>query len=189
MAESEYWYNYYRQKYYDSCSEINNCDHHIYNLKNGRRQVVNKINQLKTDIRNTQEALSSLEAVIKKEGSISSKLAVVAEKTNQTAVNFSGMVKASDIQSKNIADVYGDEAAKTRNTLNNVWSILGSKKSNLNTSLSNLQADLNRADSDLQNIDSDMKRISADMSYWKQQKTSNYYNMEYYRRKMLQEAW
>ncbi len=188
MNESEYRYKQYRQKYYDSCNEISNCDYHIYNLKNERRQMVNRINQLNTDIRNTQDALEGLDAVIRREGSLNDKLRDVADKTNQAAANFSGMVHASDVKSKNIIDVYGDETAKTQTTLNNVWDTLKSRKNNLNTRLAGLQAELNRTRSELQDADNRIRGLNSDMSYWKRQKSSNYYNMEYYRRKMLQEA-
>lgn len=188
MADNEYWYNYYRQKYYDSCTEISNCDNRAYNLKNQRQQAVNRINQLNTDISNTQTALEGVTAVIKSEGSLNNKLATVAQKTSQASVNFSGMVNSSDVKSKSLTDVYSDETTKTRNTLNNVLSTLKSRKTSLSTKLSNLKSALNRTNSELQNIDSDIRRVNSDMSYWRQQKSSNYYNMEYYRRKMLQEA-
>lgn len=189
MSENEYQYKYYRQKYYDSCSEINGCEQRIYHLENERRQTVSRINQLRTDIRNTQTAAENLEVISKQEGDLNSRLSAVADRTDQAAVNFRKMAEASHIRSKNIADVYGDETAKTRNTLNSVWSTLTAKKNNLNTKLSSQQSDLKRADSQLQQIDSSIQGAKSDMSYWKQQKTNNYYNMEYYRKKMMQEEY
>lgn len=189
MSDSEYYYNYYRQRYYDSCSQISNCEHQIYNFKNQRQQVVNKINQLHKDIRDTQAALDGLNAVVQREGSLNSKLTVVENKTGQAASNFSGMVKASNIISKSITDVFGSETAKTKSALNRIWNTIKLKKNSLNTKLSNLQADLKQANNNLQNIDSNIRQSNSNLSYWKQKKSNNYYNMEYYRRQMMQAAW
>ena len=188
MADNEYWYNYYRSKYTGSCNEINNCDNRIYNLNNQRKQTVNRINQLKTDIKNTQTALDGVTAIIKSEEPLNNKLVTVTNKTSQASVNFSGMVISSDVKSKDLIDVYSAETTKTKNTLDSVLSTLKTRKNELSTKLSNLQSDLNRANSELENIDSNIRKTNSDLSYWKQQKTSNYYNMEDYRRKMMQDA-
>ncbi len=153
MSDSQYLYNYYRQRYYNSCSEINSCEHQIYNLNNERRRVVDRINQLNRDIRETRSALDSLKAVAQRESSLTSRLSAVSGKTGQAAANFSGMVHASDIVSKDITEVFGSETTKTKNALNGVWNTLKSKKSSVDTKLSGLQNDLNQANSNLKNID------------------------------------
>lgn len=90
MADNEYWYRYYRQKYYDSCSEISSCDNRIYNLNNQRNQIVNMINQVKTEINNTRRAIDDITEAIKCEESLNNKLSVVENKTSQASVNFIG---------------------------------------------------------------------------------------------------
>lgn len=119
---------------------------------------------------------------------MNSRLAAVSGKTGQAADNFREMVHASEIVSKNITEVFGSETTKTKNALNGVWNTLKSKKSSVDTKLSGLQNDLNQANSNLQNIDGSIRQTNSSLSYWRQQKSSNYYNMEYYRRKMMQEA-
>lgn len=188
MTDNEYWYKYYLQKYNDSCYEIYDCDYRIYNLKNQRQQKVNLINKLKTEMQNTQTAFDGVGSILKSEEKLNNCLVDVANKTSQASVNFTNMVNSSDVKSKSLTDVYSDETTKTKNVLNNVLSKLKLRKNNLRAKLSNLQTELNHANGDLQSIDSDIRRISSDMSYWKQQKTNNYYNMEYYRRKMMQEV-
>lgn len=189
MSDSEYYYNYFRRKYYDSCNQINNCQHQIYNLNNQRPRVVNRINQLNAEIRNVQFAISGLHNSILREGSINSKLTAVANKTTQASDNFREMVRIGGINNKNLTDVFSSETAKTKNALNRVWNTLKSKKNILNAKLTNLQAELRRANSNLQNIDSSKRQYNANLSYWRGQKNNNYYNMEYYRRKMMQEAY
>lgn len=188
MADAEYWYNYYRQRYYSSCTEINSCEYEIYNLKNERQKTVNIVNQLGTDIKNTQIAYDGLEETLKGEENINNGLNDVINKTSQASFNFSSMVEFSDNRIKNLTDVYSNEIRNTKNTLNNVISTVKARKNSLSTKLSDLQNDLNRANAEIQRIDSDIKRLNSDIVYWKQQKTSNYYNMEYYRRKMIQDV-
>lgn len=188
MADNEYWYRYYRQKYYNSCSEISNCDNRIYNLNNQRNQTVNMINQLRAEIYKTQLAIDDITQAINCEASLNSKLAIVESKTSQAAENFTGMVKSSSVNSKDLNDVYSNETAETKRTLNNVLGTLRTEKNNLNSKITDLQTNLNRLNGDLQSIDSDIRITNSDLLYWKQQKTSNYYNMEYYRRKAMQEA-
>lgn len=98
------------------------------------------------------------------------------------------MVEFSDNRIKNLTDVYSDETAKTKSIQNNVISTIKDRKNILSIKLSDLQNDLNRANAEIQRIDSDIKRLNSDIVYWKQQKTSTYYNMEYYRRKMMQDV-
>lgn len=189
MSDSEYYYNYFRQKYYDSCNQINNCQHQIYNLRNQRPQVVNRINQLNADIRNVQFAINGLHNAILREGSINNKLTAVVNKTEQAAANFREMVRASSINSKNLTDVFSSETAKTKNEINRVWNTLKSKKKSLDTRLSYLQAELRQKINKLQDIDRSIRQWNSNLSYWSGQKSSNYYNMEYYRGKMMQEAY
>lgn len=188
MSDNEYWYKYYRQKYYDSCYEINNCNNRIYNLKNQRPQKVNTINKLNVDINNTQTALENLEEILKSETSFNTKLVAVENKTRDASVNFTGMVNSSNVKSKNLSEIYSEETTQTKNKLNNILSIFKTKKYNLSTRLNELRSNLSRANSDLQGIDSGIRKANSDISYWKQQKNSNNYNMEYYRRKMMQEV-
>lgn len=83
MADAEYWYNYYRQRYYSSCTEINSCEYDIYNIKIQRQKTVNTVNQLGTEIKNTQIAYDGLEKSLKREESLNNRFNDVANKTSQ----------------------------------------------------------------------------------------------------------
>lgn len=178
--EDNDWYEYYKSKYSDSCTEISNCKSRISSLQDQRRQIVNRINQLKTDIKNTQTALDGVTEIIKSEGSLNDKLVAVSSKTEQASENFIQMVDSSEVISKDLTDVYSVETTNTKKTINSVISSLNTSKGILTEKLTNLKNDLNQANISLQNIDNDISRENSNLSDLKTQKTNNYYNMEYY---------
>ncbi len=70
MSENEYWYKYYKQKYYDAIYEVNRAENSVYNSRRQRQQTVNQINDLKSKIRNTQQAFDDIQNVIKSENAL-----------------------------------------------------------------------------------------------------------------------
>lgn len=189
MSDSEYYFNYFRQKYNDSCYQINNCQNQIYNLRNQRPQVVNRINQLNTDIRNVQFAINGLHNAILREGSVNSKLTAVVNKTEQAAGDFREMVVLDGANGKDISDVFSQETTQTKNTINNVWVTLKRKKKSLDLRLSYLQDDLRQRINKLQEIDRNVAQLNYNLSGLTAQKNNNYYCMEYYRRRKNQEIY
>jgi chromosome segregation ATPase len=187
MTNNEYCYNVYKGKYYESCSEISSCENRIYNLNNQRKQKINQINQLKTDITNTQKALDGFASILKNENSLNNKMVAVGNKTGEASANFSSMV-TGDTKAKSLIDVYGDETAKTRTALANVLNTLETRKNMLSAKLSDLKNQLKSANADLQDIDNQIRTANSDSAFWQGQKNHSSYYMEYYRKKMIKDA-
>ncbi len=183
----EYYYNNARSRYYNACSEVNSCRNRISGLNVQKQKTISTINQLKTDIKNTQNALDGIIQTIKSEEGLNRKLTDVSTKTNQASVNFSGMVHSSSVNSKNLTDVYGDETSKTKTALNSILNTLKAKKTYLSNKLSDLQNQLSRENANLENIKNQIRTIESNLQSWSSTQRSAGYDMEYYRRKM-QEA-
>ncbi len=173
-----------RNRYYNACSEINGCENRVYDLKNQRRNTVNRINRLKADTRNTQTALNEMAHVLKSEDSLNRSLSAVADKTSQAAVNFSTMVAASDVKSRDLTNVYGNEAARTKTELENILSTLKTRQKGLEDRLADLQNQLNSAKSELDDIDAQIRATESERRSWESVRRSAANDMEYYRRKM-----
>lgn len=184
MSDNEYWYNYYRQKYYDSCTNVRICENNIYSLRSQRSQTVNRVNQLNADIKNINDVISDITKVINCEENLNTKIADVANKTNEASLNFSGMVSSSDVNNKSLNDVYSAELTTTKNTLTNVMNTVKSKKNSLVQTLSSYQTSLNQANNSLESLDNSIRNENSNLGYWKQERTNCYYNMEYYKRKI-----
>lgn len=185
MEDYEYYYHYYREKYYNACAEISSCDRQIYNLRQRRDNVSRAINALNAKIRNMERAEKRLEEVIRCETPVNAKITTVSNKTQQAAVNYSGMVSSSNVVNKDLNAVYGDEISATKTTISNVFAVVKVKKNNLTSDLSDLRRELRNKQQELDNINSQIRSQQSNRDYWTRQKTSHYYNMEYYRRKML----
>jgi predicted nucleic acid-binding Zn-ribbon protein len=187
-TDYEYYYNNARSRYSNACSEINSCENRVNDLEDQRKQKINLINKLKTDIKDTQTALDGMIGIIKSDESLNSKIVEVSGKTDRASANYGGMVNSSDVTNRNLTDVYSDETAKTKTTLNKVLTSLKAKKTNLETKLADLKNQLKRAESDLQDIENRIKSTQANIQELKSRKSSASYDMEYYRRKMSEEA-
>jgi len=177
-------YNNARNRYYNACSEINRCENRINELRNQRTQKINQINQLKTDIRNHEQALDGVTQIIRREESVNAKILDVNNKTSQAATNYIGMVTSSDAPSKNLSDVYNNETTTTRRTVNSIFENLKSRKSNLETKIADLKSRLRAAESDLQDIENRIRSTESDLQSWRRNKTNASIDMEYYRRRM-----
>ena len=183
----EYYYNNARNRYYNACSEINSCQNKLNDLRIQQQNTVNRINQLKTDIKDHENAYEQMVQVVWHEDGLNSKLAAVMNKTDDASANFIGMAVSSNVVSKNLTQVYGDETARTKSTLSDVMSTLNTRKNTLNAKISDLNSQLRAAENQLQNIKSQISSTQADLAEWRRIKTNASYDMEYYRRKM-QEA-
>ena len=173
-----------RSRYYNACSEINSCQNRLVELKNKRQQKIKQINQLKTDIKNHQEALASVTQILKSETPLNTKLSGIVNKTGNAAANYISMVNASNVVSKDISDVYNNEMTTTKNTLRSIIDNLTAKKNELNTKILDLQAQLRRAETELEDIENKIRSTEASLQDWRRAKSNASIDMEYYSRKM-----
>ena len=187
-VDYEYYYNNAKRRYSDACSQINACENKLNDLRSQRQQKINQINQLKTDIKNHQQALEGMTQIIKSDESLNKKIVDINNKTSQAAENFTGMISASNVSNKNLSDVYNDEATKTKQTLSNILQTLKTKKTNLDTKIADFSNQLRRAESELQDIENRIKNTESELSSWKTQKTNASLDMEYYKKKMNEAA-
>lgn len=81
---------------------------------------------------------------------------------------------------------YGDETARTKSTLTDVMSALNTRKNAVNAKISDLNSQLRAAENELQNIKNQISSTQADLAEWQRIRTNASYDMEYYRRKMLE---
>jgi len=66
-VDYSYLYQRAKSRYYEACAEITSCQNKIDDLKKQQQQKINLINQLKTDIKNHEEALDKVKEIIKSE--------------------------------------------------------------------------------------------------------------------------
>ena len=180
----EYYYNNARSRYYNACSEINSCVNRINALNSQKWQKINYINQLKTDIKNYQEAFNEIEQILKNEEILNQKLLKISNATDQATVNYNNMISSDNIVKKNLNDIYSEEALNTKQTLNSILNTLRIEKNNLSAKIAELQAQLSRAESELSDIASGIRSAEGNKQDWNSVKSSASYDMEYYRRKM-----
>lgn len=180
----EYYYNNARSRYYDACSGISGCERRISDLEGQRQQKTNLINKLKTDIKNNEEALEGINQIIKSNDDLNSRLVKITSKTTDAAENFKGMIRASDVVSKDLGEVYSGEMATTKRTLVTVFENLNTKKSAVSNRIADLKNQLRKAESELQDVKGRIKSTQKDLGSCKAMRTSASYDMEYYRRKM-----
>ncbi len=180
----EYYYNNARNRYYDASAEITSCENRINDLRHQRQQKVNQINQLRTDIKNHQDALANITQISQSSQILHRKLLYINNKTSEASMNFSGMLSSSSEPSKNLDDVYGEEMSNTRHALNGILDSLNAKKNTLNSQIADLQSQLRQAEWDLQDIDNDARATQTRLQESKSRRSNASYDMEYYRRKM-----
>ena len=180
----EYYYNNARTRYYNACTEITNCENRLGGLNTQRQQKINQINQLNTEIKNGQDALEGVGQTIQSEEGLHDKILGVTNKTSEAAANYCGMIEASDVTSKNLDEVYGDETTNTKRTLDSILESLKTKKGTLETEIEELQSQLRTAEADLLDIDNKISSTQTSIQDWIRARSSASIDMEYYYRKM-----
>ena len=72
--DQEYYYNNAKSRYYNACSEITSCENRINELKSQQQQKIARINQLKTDHKNNQDAFEGMGLIIKSDENLNKKI-------------------------------------------------------------------------------------------------------------------
>lgn len=176
-----------RSRYEDACVGINNCNRRICDLENQRRNKINQINQLNTDIKNTQTALSGVQGLVKGEEALHRTVTAVSNTTREASENFRRMVEASNVSSKDLSVVYGDEMSKTRATVEDIMSTLKAKQAELTNKLNDLKMRLTVAKSELQSIENQLRTEKSNLQSLETAKRNAANDMEYYSRKIQEE--
>ena len=189
IMDYEYYYNNAKRRYYNACSEINYCENRINELNRQKWCKLNEINQINSQIRNVEQALSGIEQMVKKDAGLSQSFLKITNTTNEAANNYMRMISSDNISNKNLNDVYRNETNSTKKILEGIFETLRNKKNALNTRISELKSELQRANNEYQSFDSSIRATEADKQDWKSVKRSAAYDMEYYRRKMQEVAW
>ena len=91
----EYYYYESRNRYYNACSEVNNCENRANELRSERQQKISYINQLKADLRKHQNASSDLNTAINKDSELQSDLSKITSNINLASENFGSMASSS----------------------------------------------------------------------------------------------
>jgi chromosome segregation ATPase len=185
-VDYSYLYERAKSRYYEACSEITSCQNQIDDLKKQRQQKINLINQLKTDIKNHEDALQKVKEIIKSETDFNNRVQDISSKTGQAAVNYTAMIECSNVVNKNLNEVYGDEMSNTKRTINDIFTNLKAKRSELEAKIIDLKNRLKQAENELNEINSRITATQSRLQEWTSVKTQASYDMEYYRRKMSQ---
>ena len=189
MEDYEEQYRRYRSRYYDACDNVNACQRTIAAYQEQRRQTVNKINELNTNIKKICDAISDMKKVLNRQSNVTDQLAKVSKKVSLASDNYSSMVSSSDVSIKSLDNIFSSEAAKTKASIRNIFETVTTRKTNLENTLSEREAQLKNAKNELDNIDRCIRQTKSNLSDWKVYKTNNYYQMEYYKRKMEGAGW
>lgn len=174
-------------RYYNACSEINSCNNRLRELEMQKQQKIKEINKLETDIKDHEEALSGVEKMLQSDSNLNQDISNISNKTDHAADNFIGMVKASDIKSKDLRDVYSNEMAKTKSTLSGIIDGLKTKKTTLTNKIVELKEKLRIAKANLEDIKARIKSTESSLRDWQSVRSSASIDMEYYSRKMSEE--
>ncbi|MCM1534923.1 MAG: She9 / Mdm33 family protein [Clostridium sp.] len=176
-----------RSRYEDACVEINNCNRRICDLENQRRNKINQINQLNTDIKNTQTALGGVNGLVKGEEGLHRTVTSVFDATRESSENYRHMVEASSVINKDLCVVYGDEMSKTKTTVEDIMNTLKAKQAELTNKLNDLKMRLTVAKNELQNIENQLRAERANLQSLETDKRNAANDMEYYSRKIQEE--
>ena len=176
-----------RRRYEDACIEISNCNGRIYDLENQKRKKINQINQLNTEIKNTQTAFDGVKEIVKREPGLNLRVTAISNTTNEASENFRRMAESSNVSSKDLSVVYGDEISKTKAIAQDIMNTLKEKQAGVLNKLNDLSMQLNAAKMDLQYLENQLRTEKANLQSLQNTKRSAANDMEYYRRKAQEE--
>lgn len=189
METNEELYYKFRSRYYDSCNQVNACEREITYLNNLRRDLVNRINSLDAQLRKLRDTIEDIKGVLGREGAVETKFTNVSSKVDAAAVNYTAMVSSGEVSAKDLNSVFNGENRQTKSTISGIFEIVKNRKAALENELSSKQTELNNAQNELSETDAKIRSEQNELTERKREKKNNLYNMEYYKRKMDEEAW
>ena len=185
--EELYWNA--KRRYNNACYEITNCNNRISALENNKQHLTNQINQLEADLKKANKAFDQIRKILDREETLNEKIQSVETKTQEASVNFTAMVDASDITSKNLSELYGEESRQTRLKVDAIMATVREKSSMLSTEVEKLERSLNTANQDYDATKQQLRSTKSEVSDWERIKQNASYDMTYYRRKLEQEGY
>ena len=184
MQDYEELYREARRKYDYACDQINAYNGLIAGAQEQRKNKVNRINELNGSTKKIRAAIDDLKEVLKREEKVTEKYKKVVKEIDAASDNFSSMVDDSEVSNRSLNDVFSAEASGTKSAIENVFQTVRERKGTLESNLEEQKQELQRAKEDLSDIDSNIRYYKNERDAWKRIKTNNYYNMEYYKRKI-----
>ena len=180
----EYEYERAKQRYNYACSEINRCTNRIYDLKAQERGIINKINQANQKMVEYQQAVDEINRITEIDTVLDQKHTQIVNRTADAAANYKSMITASNVVSKNLTEVYGDELANTKSTISSIFQDLRNERNVLNANIEELKNQIRKSEAQQLAIQREIKRLEQDIVSWKQTKSSAAIDMQYYYKKM-----
>ena len=186
MADYEFHFNNARRRYQNASSEITSTQNRITSLGSQRQQGVNEINRLRAEIRNHEEALEKIEQMLTKEASLDQGIARITNSMNPAATNYLNMIRASNVTSKNLNQVYDNAMQETKRTLSSTMSRLRAERSSLRSKIADLQNQLRRAEAELERVNNSTRSAQSSLQSLNNSRRNASIDMEFYRRRMNQ---
>ena len=186
---NEWEYENSRSRYENACSGINSCNYRIYELENQRRSVIHLINQLHAELRNAKEALDGVINLVKGEESLNQSITDISKATEEASEAFRHMAESSSINSKDLSTVYGDEISKTKKIAREIMDTLRKRQGEMINRVHDLEIRLDRACNELQDIENRLRAEKENLNNLERSKRNAANDMEYYRRKSMEEEW
>ena len=168
---------------------VNNRLDRIYELENQRRSVIHLINQLHAELRNAKEALDGVINLVKGEESLNQSITDISKATEEASEAFRHMAESSSINSKDLSTVYGDEISKTKEIAREIMDTLRKRQDEMINRVHDLEIRLDRACNELQDIENRLRAEKENLNNLERSKRNAANDMEYYRRKSMEEEW
>lgn len=185
----EWEYDNSRSRYENACNEINSCNCRIYELENQKRSVIHEINQFHAMLRNMNEAFNGVTNLVKGKDSLNQSITDISKATEEASEAFRHMAESSSIDSKDLSAVYGDEISQTKAIAQEIMDTLKKSQNELVNRIHSLEIRLDHAYNDLQDIENRLRAEKMNLENLERSKRSAANDMEYYRRKSMEEEW
>ena len=179
-----YYYNNARSRYYNASSEITSCQNMQNELNHQKQNTINRINCLSTELSEYEKTLNQVSQIIKRESDVNSKITYITNKTTDASDNYTRMIISSDVPSKNLSTLFGDETEKVMCSMEDSFSTLNAKKELLSTKIADIKSQLTSKRHELDDIKCRIRTTASNEAAWKDEKRNASYDMEYYRRRM-----
>ena len=185
--DNEYYYNQARNRYYDACSGINECENRANELTQQKNQLLAELNSLNAELARNKTALNDLINIIGREDDLNSSLTTVVNDTDEASTNFGGMADASDTPDVDLNNVFGDEMTSTKSTLTGAMDDFKAKKTMVENRIAELEAAIRDTENRIADTEQAIRIAKANADAWRSTKYNASMDMEYYRRRMNEE--
>lgn len=175
-----------KRKYENAYISKRNAENELISIQNRRRQILDEINQNKTDRNRFFESSQEIAKTSQNDSDISIGITDSETKLEAATVGFSAIGSASYCKPQNLVAVFEERDRNTKNVINGIFDNLKNTQNTMNQKIEEFDREIQRLQDELENGERRERILSNTISECSRTMTNATYTMAYHKKYIQQ---